>query len=150
MQPPTSIIEINNSTGAIIEPDWLIKAEGTHRQLRPNLPHKYVHKMQTIFAQGGRMCVAVQSSAVVGAAVYRIYENTADGLHMYVDDLITDENQRSTGVGAKLMDHLQRIARAANCQKITLDSGTWRHDAHKFYFREGMVVTSFHFGKSLS
>jgi hypothetical protein len=47
------------------------------------------------------------------------------------------------------MEHLQELARAAGCEAYTLDSGTQRTQAHKFYFREGMVVSSFHFRKPL-
>ena len=47
------------------------------------------------------------------------------------------------------MEHLRQLARAAACASLTLDSGTQRQQAHKFYFREGMVVTSFHFAQSL-
>jgi GNAT superfamily N-acetyltransferase len=69
---------------------------------------------------------------------------------MYVDDLVTDETRRSTGVGKALLDHLQGIARAAGCSMFTLDSGVQREKAHKFYFREGMVVAGFHFSRSLT
>src|SRR5262249_49428806 len=64
-------------------------------------------------------------------------------------DLVTDDTQRSTGIGKALLDHLQRLARDAGCAKFTLDSGTQRQQAHKFYFREGLVVNSFHFAKAL-
>ena len=85
-----------------------------------------------------------------GVAVYRVGENTFEGLHLYVDDLVTDENLRSRGVGRALMEHLQGLARAADCEAFTLDSGTQRQQAHNFYFREGMVVSSFHFRKPLA
>ncbi len=48
-----------------------------------------------------------------------------------------------------LMEHLQDIARRAGCESFILDSGTHRQQAHKFYFREGMAITSFNFKKSL-
>lgn len=143
------IVDINDSTGSIVAEDWLKKAEATHRQLRPKLPSAYTDKMRSVFAGGGRMCVAVVDDLVVGVGVYRIYDNTFSGLHMYVDDLVTDESQRSTGVGKALLNHLQGIARDAACTTFELDSGTQRQQAHKFYFREGMVVTSFHFRKTL-
>jgi len=38
----------------------------------------------------------------------------------------------------------------ARLRAYDLDSGTQRTQAHKFYFREGMVVTSFHFAKKLA
>ena len=105
--------------------------------------------MKRVFAGGARMCVATEGGAVLGVAVYRISENTFEGLHLYVDDLVTDEKLRSRGVGRALMEHLQGLARAADCEAYTLDSGTQRVQAHKFYFREGMVVSSFHFRKPL-
>jgi len=143
------IVDINDAAGNVIAPDWLAAAESVHRQLRPQLPREYAAKMHRVFAGGGRMCVAVRDDAVVGVAVHRIHENTVDDVQMYVDDLVTDDARRSQGVGNALLTHLQRLAREAGCGKFTLDSGTQRQQAHKFYFREGMVVTAFHFVKSL-
>ena len=144
-----NIVPITDASGRIIEPAWLKRAEGVHRQLRTALPADYEGKMKRVFAGGARMCVATEGEAVRGVAVYRINENTFEGLHLYVDDLVTDEKLRSRGVGRALMEHLQSLARAARCEATTLDSGTQRAQAHKFYFREGMVVSSFHFRKPL-
>ena len=143
------IIDVNDATGKVVAREWLAQAEPVHPQLRALLPQDYAGKMQRVFAEGGRMCVAASGDAVVGVAVYRVYENTFDGVHLYVDDLVTDESKRSSGVGQALMDHLQRVALDAGCESYNLDSGVQRQRAHKFYFREGMVVTGFHFGKSL-
>ncbi|HEV7490914.1 MAG TPA: GNAT family N-acetyltransferase [Rhodanobacteraceae bacterium] len=143
------IVDINDAAGNVVAADWLAKGETVHRQLRPHLPQDYAGKMRRVFADGARMCVAIRDGDVVGVAVHRIHENTFDGVQMYVDDLVADEGRRSQGIGKALMDHLQRLAREAGCGKFNLDSGTQRQQAHKFYFREGMVVTSFHFGKSL-
>ena len=145
----TRIVEINNDTGAVVAADWFAKAERVHRQLRTALPARYEAKMKRVFAGGARMCVAVEGTVVAGVAVYRIYENTFNGRQLYVDDLVTDEKRRSTGVGRALLAYLEHKARAANLENLALDSGTQRTQAHKFYFREGMVVTSFHFGKNL-
>jgi GNAT superfamily N-acetyltransferase len=143
------IVDLNDSAGNLVFPAWLAKAELVHRQLRPQLPIDYAGKMRRVFASGARMSVAVCNEDVVGVAVHRMHENTYDGLQMYVDDLVTDDAQRSRGIGKILLDHLQRIAHASGCRTFQLDSGTQRQQAHKFYFREGMVVTSFHFRKSL-
>lgn len=144
------IIDVSDAAGAVAEPDWLSRAEYVHRQLRTRLPQDYVGTMRRIFAGGGRMCVAVRSNVVVSVAVYRIFENTFDGLQMYVDDLVTDEAVRSSGIGKNILDYLQDRARAAGCKSVNLDSGTQRHKAHKFYFRERMIVSGFHFTKSLT
>lgn len=144
------IVDITDADGRIIERDWLLRAESVHRELRPHLPEDYVAKMQRVFDGGARMSVAVRDDAVVGVAVHRVHENTFDGVQMYCDDLVTNADRRSSGVGAALMRHMEALARGAGCAKFNLDSGTQRQQAHKFYFREGMVVTSFHFAKPLA
>jgi GNAT superfamily N-acetyltransferase len=143
------LVSVTDEKGAVIAPDWLARAERVHRQLRTALPTDYAAKMSRVFADGGRLCVATEGMVVRGVAVYRVFEDTFNGLQLYVDDLVTDEAERSRGVGHALLAHLERIARRVGCFVITLDSGTQRHQAHKFYFREGMVVSSFHFAKQL-
>ncbi len=143
------IVEVTDESGVIAAPDWLKKAEAVHRQLRTALPPEYEAKMKRVFAGGARMCVATDGADVAGVAVYRMYENTFYGKQLYVDDLITDQARRSSGVGRTLLGYLEQKARAAGFDSLTLDSGTQRPQAHKFYFREGMAVTSFHFMKKL-
>lgn len=143
------VIDVTDLEGRLKEDLWLMRAERVHRQLRPALPSDYAAKMRNVFSQGGRMAVAALDHEVVGVAIYRIYENTADGLMMYVDDLVTDESRRSLGAGKALLDHLQKTARAAGCEHLKLDSGTQRQQAHKFYFREGMTIIAFHFLKAI-
>jgi GNAT superfamily N-acetyltransferase len=150
MNEAIRVIAINDGTGRVIAPDWLARAERVHRQLRPQIAPDYAGTMQRVFSGGARQCVAVIGENVVGIAVYRIHENTVDGVQMYVDDLVTDDAKRSQGIGKALMEHLQQVARESGCANFNLDSGTQRQQAHKFYFREGLVVTSFHFAKPLT
>lgn len=148
--PAVHVVDVNDAAGSVLEPQWLAKAEAVHRQLRPHLPPDYARKMLRVFAGGGRLCAAVRDGTVVGVAVYRIHENTFDGPHMYLDDLVTDETRRSEGVGEALLGHLQALARAAGCQALTLDSGTQRQRAHRFYFRHGWTIVGFHFSKPMA
>jgi GNAT superfamily N-acetyltransferase len=143
------LIEVTDGQGRVIAPDWLARAEITHRQLRPQLPADYAAKMQRVFAQGGRMVIATDGEAVLGVAVWRCYENTFQGVQVYVDDLVTDETQRSRGVGHALIEWLSARSRMLSATALTLDSGTQRRDAHRFYLRERFDITSFHFNKSL-
>jgi hypothetical protein len=48
-----------------------------------------------------------------------------------------------------MLDGLMALARERGCETFSLDSGTHRQEAHAFYFREGMRVTSFHFETKL-
>jgi GNAT superfamily N-acetyltransferase len=144
------IIEVTDALGGLARPEWLRRAEGVHRQLRPQMPPEYEAKMRRVFAGGGRMCVATDGGEVAGVAVYRMDENTMYGERLYVDDLVTDERRRSRGVGGALLRHLEGKARSAGRACLVLDSGTQRLEAHKFYFREGLLVTAFHFVKKLA
>src|SRR5262249_11573191 len=144
------IIDVTDENGSVIAADWLARSYPVHVQLRPLLVEKdYCAKMERVFAGGGRMCVATEDGTVGGVAVYRMYENTFDGRLLYGDDLVTDEASRSRGVGRALMAHLEGIARRHGREVLSLDSGVQRAGAHKFYFREAMAITSFHFRRSL-
>lgn len=143
------IIEINDAGGSLAQPHWLALAEGVHRELRPQIPADYVAAMNAIFLDGGRLCVAVEGEEVLGLALYRAYADTFSGRKFYVDDLVTTERRRSAGVGQALMRHLEARARALGCSNLILDSGTQRVRAHRFYFREGLVIPAFNFKKAL-
>ncbi len=143
------IVEVVTQDGLIVGAEWLARAEGIHRQLRPHLPADYAAKMSRVL-KGARMALAVEDDAVLGLAVYRWHENTFDGLKFYIDDLVTDEARRSEGVGHALIAHLEQVAREQGAGGLALDSGTQRTQAHKFYFREGFVIPAFNFKKSFS
>ena len=144
------IIAVTNDRHEIVEPLWLRRAETVHRQLRPHLPPDYAAKMRSVLAGGAGMTVAAEGESVRGVAVYRWHENTAEGRKFYIDDLVTDEALRSSGVGRALLAHLESEARRLACHAIVLDSGTQRTRAHRFYFREGFFITSFNFKKQLT
>jgi GNAT superfamily N-acetyltransferase len=141
------IVEVFAQDGRIVGAEWLEQVEPVHRQLRPHLPDDYPEKMWRVL-EGARMALAVKDDKVFGLAVYRWHENTFDGLKFYVDDLVTDEAQRSQGVGHALIEHLEKVAKGLGASGLVLDSGAQRSQAHKFYFREGFVIPAFNFKKT--
>jgi GNAT superfamily N-acetyltransferase len=143
------VVAVSNDMGEVTDPELLGAAEGVHRQLRPHLG-EYVARMKEVLAAGAEMAVAVEDGRVKGVTVFRILEKTHSGRDLYCDDLVTDEAQRSTGVGHALMQYMEQVCRERACDTFSLDSGAWRQQAHKFYFREGMTITSFHFDKKIS
>jgi GNAT superfamily N-acetyltransferase len=119
-------------------------------QLRPHVTaEEFVGRVRAQQAQGYRLAylLAEDSGEAVAVAGFRVMEMLATGRTLYVDDLVTDEARRSRGYGKAMLDWLQAHARDAGCATFSLDSGTQRREAHAFYFREGMRVTSFHFAK---
>jgi GNAT superfamily N-acetyltransferase len=59
--------------------------------------------------------------------------------------LVTDEAMRSRGLGKALLDWLRHEAWSLGCGQLHLDSGLHRVDAHRFYERESLKKTAFHF-----
>ena len=96
-------------------------------------------------AQGYQLAYVEQDGVVLSVAGFVIGEKLAWTRHMYVDDLVTAEAQRSTGAGKLLMDWLKDYARSHGCQQLHLDSGVQRFRAHRFYLREGFDINSHHF-----
>ncbi len=144
------MVDVTGSDGGVLEPAWLARAEPVHRQLRDRLPADYAGRLRGIFAKGGRMSVAADGLAVRGVALWRVIENTYEGRRLYVDDLVIDEAHRSRGIGGTLLRHLERHAGELQCDVLALDSGTQRTEAHRFYFREGLVIPAFCFRKDLT
>lgn len=143
------VIALTDEGGAEAGTAWLARAEAVHRQLRPNLPPDYVGRMNEVLAKGAQLALVVEASAVRCVALWRVIENTADGRRLYVDDLVSDEANRSQGAGKMMLEWLEAKAAVLGCSALTLDSGVQRQRAHHFYFREGMYIASFSFKKVL-
>ncbi len=121
------------------------------QQLRPHIPTAdFLPRIRQQMQQGYRLAMLERDGHVVALAGFRLSENLAWGLFLYVDDLITDETQRSTGAGKALFDWLVDYAHQHGCQELHLDSGVQRFDAHRFYLREGMHIAGHHFALSLT
>lgn len=121
-----------------------------YRQLRPHLAEdQFVASVHRMHATGFQLALRSHEERIVAVAGFRIYENFHSGRLMYVDDLVTDESARSAGHGKALLHWLMAYAKDHRCAAFELDSGTHRHGAHKFYLREGMQITDFHFALPL-
>ena len=119
-------------------------------QLRPHLiEDRFVEQVERMRKGGYRILAATEEGQVRALAGYRVGEMLAYGRFLYVDDLISDETERSRGFGALLFDRLKSIARDEDCVALHLDSGVQRARAHRFYFREGMHIPSYHFAMPL-
>jgi GNAT superfamily N-acetyltransferase len=122
------------------------------RLLRPNFDEAAFceYARDAIFPAGATMVAAFDCENVVAAATFRISASLAWGKYLYVDDLVTREEDRSSGYGARLLEWLSKYGRQNGCQDIHLDSGVQRHDAHRFYLRERMDIVFYHFRKPIA
>jgi len=119
-------------------------------QLRPLLiAGEFVARVQAQQAEGYQLAFLEDSGVVVAVAGFRMQNLLATGKTLYVDDLVTNAAVRSRGHGEALLQWLITLAREAGCEMFSLDSGTQRQDAHAFYLRNRMRITSFHFALPL-
>jgi len=144
------IVRVAGPDRRILDESLLARAESVHRHLRPHLDADYLGTMRRVVAHGAEVALAVDAQTVLGVAVFRLFENTHVGLRCYLDDLVTDEARRSTGIGHALLAWLEAEAKARGCACVDLESGVHRSGAHRFYFREGYIIPSFSFRKSLA
>lgn len=116
------------------------------RELRPHVPEEgFIARVRAQQRSGYRLVCVAESTAPVAVAGFRIAENLAWGRFLYVDDLVALAADRSRGHGAALLAWLARYAFDQGCTQLHLDSGVQREDAHRFYMREGMALSSYHF-----
>ena len=115
-------------------------------QLRPHLiESEFVARVRRMQQEGFHLTFLEESGAVRAVAGYRYYDKLFSDRNLYVDDLVTDATQRSRGHGAALLRWLADEARRHGCAQLELDSGVQRFEAHRFYFRERMHVSAYHF-----
>ena len=120
-------------------------------QLRPHLTLEAF--LQRVRRQrrlaGYRVLFLEVDGKVKAVAGYRVTEFLAWGKVLYVDDLVTLEEDRFRGYGRELFVALSEEARRQGCDELHLDSGVQRFGAHRFYLRQRMDITSHHFAMKL-
>jgi GNAT superfamily N-acetyltransferase len=116
------------------------------RQLRPHLkPEEFVPRVRKQMLAGYHLAYLVSDGQPVAVAGYRVANKLSAGKFLFVDDLVTDEMTRSKGYGARLLTWLRAQARAEECSRLQLDTGVQRKDAQRFYEREGMRLSAYHY-----
>jgi GNAT superfamily N-acetyltransferase len=136
---------------------WNVRFAGTEAELercylamvelRPHLScGEFVKAVRRQDEQDGYRLVYVEDEdEVMGVAGFRILQMLVTGRVLYVDDLVIVEERRSRGYGAHLFNWLVHYATAQECKTLELDSGVQRTAAHRFYFRQRMHISSYHF-----
>jgi GNAT superfamily N-acetyltransferase len=119
--------------------------------LRPHISREeYLPQVRSLMDSDGFAIVSLSDDGEVRAvAGYRVMNMLCCGRILYVDDLVTDERERSKGYGRELLEWLRREGRRLGCNDFQLISRVTREQAHRFYFREGMSIACFHFRSEL-
>lgn len=108
------------------------------QQLRDHLSHESFEELYKSMAEEGyRLFAGYVNDEPVAVAGVTISTNFYLGRHAYVYDLVVDEDNRSKGYGAKLLEYVHNWAADNDCVAVELESGLWREDAHQFYLDLG-------------
>jgi GNAT superfamily N-acetyltransferase len=133
------------------DPRLITDALPVLQELRPHITAASFSEIyEQGFQQGLRFWAVYLRDRCVGVCGWRVIQNTSAGRKLYIDDLVTTEKSRGQGIGGYFLSELADRAREEGCSILDLDSGTHRTDAHRFYLREGMSNTAFHFGREIT
>ncbi len=120
------------------------------KELRPHLVEdEFLDLMGEMKAEGYQLAYIEDGGTAVSAIGFRYLQFFFNGKHFYIDDLSTLPEHRSKGYGGKLLDYVFNLARENGYDKVTLDSGHHRFDAHRLYLNKGFDIQSHHFVKKI-
>lgn len=115
-------------------------------QLRSHLKsQEFVTRVRRQMQVGYHLTYLSAGGRVSSVAGFRMNESLSWGKFLYVDDLVTDVQMRSHHYGHQLIDWLVQYAHQHDCAQFHLDSGLQLLEAHRFYQREGLQISGYHF-----
>ena len=99
---------------------------------------------------GGRVLVAEDEGAVAAFAAVEIRFPIQHATPLiYISALAVTASARRKGLGRRLLEAVEDLARATGCTRAVLTSAERRADAHAFYTAAGWTYTGRRFGKEL-
>lgn len=140
---------------------FLIKANSPHdlerfypvmKELRKDLSYQdFLSLYEKAHEADGYEVVGFEiNGKVLAVMAYRILHDLVHGKHLYIDDLVSTESQRSKGLGAKLLAHAEKIAKENSCKGLRLCTGIENESGKKFYERNGWSLRAVAYKKKLT
>ncbi|GHC95346.1 N-acetyltransferase GCN5 [Pseudorhodoferax aquiterrae] len=111
------------------------------RQLRPQLAgiDDFLERVQRMRQHSYRVLAAWHGERVLALAGYRLQENLVYGRFLYIDDLVSSEEVRGQGWGARLIAATRALAAQAGCAHVVLDTAIANTAAQRFYAAQGLA-----------
>ncbi|MGL5352693.1 MAG: GNAT family N-acetyltransferase [Clostridium sp.] len=104
------------------------------KQLRINLDeNEYLDLINNMKEEGYRIFGLYSENKIKGLVGVIKLTNLYYGKHIWVNDLVVDENCRSKGYGEKLLEFVSDFAIDNDCKVVALSSGLEKVEAHRFY-----------------
>ena len=112
----------------------LLKGFQVLKQLRTHLNEEsFLGLYEEMEKEGYKLIGLEDHGQTVAVAGIIIVTNFYNGKHVFVYDLVTDQNRRSNGYGKQLLDYIHEFGKENGCELVSLQSGLQRIDAHRFY-----------------
>ena len=128
----------------------VLKCFSTLSQLRPHLAQeKFLAQFHRQQQDGYQLAFIEVDNRAVAVAGFCISESFAWGKSLYVYDLVVDATVRSQKYGQHIFSWLVEYAKLHHCERLHLDSGVQRFDAHRFYLQQRMKIDCHHFSLDL-
>ncbi len=120
--------------------------------LNPDTPAPViVDRLRTILTEHPHyhLVGAFEGKHLAGVAGAWIATKIWCGRYLEIDNLVVDPDQRSSGIGSRLISRLEEIARSRDCKILVLDSYVANHPSHRLYYRLGFEAWGLHFIKPI-
>ena len=121
------------------------------KELRPHLSYQdFLSIYEESHHSNGYEIVGIEEDGQILALMgYRNLTDFVRGKHVYIDDLVTNTNVRSKGLGSELLAYAENIAKNSGCKTLRLCTGIENELGMKFYERNGWIKRAFTYTKKL-
>jgi GNAT superfamily N-acetyltransferase len=114
--------------------DQWLEAFPVMKQLRTDLTEvMYLNLLSEMTKDGYRLFALYSEGKVVSLACLSWRINFYNKKHIFIYDLVTDEDARSCGYGEKMLKYIHEWAQEIGAEYVSLESGLQRTEAHRFY-----------------
>jgi len=131
--PRVVIREAQATDAAVIAALYRSLVQDAHINVRPERleaiaadPNTYLFVCEVDGVVCGTLLLTLCLDAMYGSQQFGVIEN-----------VVVSETRRSTGIGSRLMEHVEAVCRARDCSKMMLLSAAARVQAHRFFERHG-------------
>ena len=119
-------------------------------QLRDHLTEAaFLEQLDVMREDGYRLFALFEDGEVVAVVGLVVRRNFFCDRHVFVEDLVTDEDKRGEGNGSRLLEYVHEFAREQSCSYVELESGLWREEAHEFYEDHGYEKLCYSFRRKV-
>jgi len=119
-------------------------------QLRDHLTEEtFLEQLDVMREDGYRLFALFDEGDVVAVVGLVVRRNFFCDRHVFVEDLVTDEQHRGEGYGSRLLEYVHEFAREQSCSYVELESGLWREEAHDFYENRGYEKLCYSFRREV-